>query len=69
MSKQPMAGAEQAVGDARQDQRDVTGAECADQAGSVGGDGRLAERRDEVPAVVNELADEREQTAGAAWWG
>jgi hypothetical protein len=38
-------------------------------AGGLVGEGALAERVGEVLAVVDELADECEQAAGAAWWG
>ena len=63
------AGAEQTLGDAREDQGEVTGAEGTDQVGGVVRDGSLAERGGELLAVVDEFADEREQAAGAAWWG
>ncbi len=63
------AGAVQALGDAGEDQREVIGAELAHEVGGVVGDGALAQRGGELPAVVDEPADEREQSAGAAWWG
>src|SRR5579871_812633 len=63
------AGAEQAEGDACQNHWEVAGAEGTGEAGDFAGDGALAERREEVLAVVDELADEREQTAGVAWRG
>lgn len=50
-------GTEEAAGDARQDQGDVAGAEGVRSA---------AERGGELFAVVNELADEAEEAAGAA---
>ena len=59
-------GAQQALGDAGEDQGEVAGAEGARDVGGVVGDGALAERVGELLAVVDELADEREQTAGAA---
>jgi hypothetical protein len=65
----------QAAGDAREDQRDVGGAEARSGEDGIGGDA-LADRRDEFLAVVDQLADEGEQAAGAAglgvglvgWW-
>src|SRR5271166_2984431 len=63
------AGAMQALGDAGEDQREMIGAEGADEVGGVVGDGALAQRGGELLAVVDEPADEREQAAGAAWWG
>ena len=53
-------GTEEAAGDAREEQGDVTGAER----------GRIdPERGGELPAVVDELADEAEEAAGAAGFG
>jgi hypothetical protein len=63
------AGAVQALGDAGEDQGEVAGAEGAREGGGVVGNGALAECGGEVLAVVDELADKREQAAGAAWWG
>ena len=65
----------QAAGDTRKDQRDVGGAEARSGEDGIGGDA-LADRRDEFLAVVDQLADEGEQVAGAAglgvglvgWW-
>ena len=53
-------GKEQAPGDAREDQGDIAGAERA---------GVAAERGGELPAVVDEPADEAEKAAGAAGFG
>ena len=50
-------GTEEAAGDAREEQGDVAGAEGVRSA---------AERGGELFAVVNELADEAEEAAGAA---
>jgi hypothetical protein len=55
----------QAAGDARQDHRKVGGAEAGCGEDGIGGDA-LADRRDECRAVVDQLADEGEQAAGAA---
>ena len=53
-------GTEQAAGDAREEQGDVTGAER----------GRIdPERGGELPAVVDEPADEAEEAAGTAGFG
>ena len=53
-------GTEEAAGDAREEQGDVTGAER----------GRIdPERGGELPAVVDEPADEAEEAAGAAGFG
>ena len=61
-------GAVQAAGDACEDQRDVGGAEAAYDGTGVG-EGALAERGGEFAAVVDELADEAEEVAGAAGLG
>ena len=53
-------GTEEAAGDAREDQGDVAGAERG---------GIAAERGGELPAVVDELADEAEEAAGTAGFG
>ena len=50
-------GTEQATGDAREDQGDVAGAERVRI---------VTERGGELPAVVDELADEADEAAGAA---
>ena len=63
------AGAQQALRDAGEDQGEVAGAEGAREAGGVVRDSALAECVGELLAVVDEFADEREQPAGAAWWG
>ena len=55
----------QAAGDAREDQRDVGGAEADVYGGGVGG-GARADRGGEFLAVVDQLADKGEQAAGAA---
>ena len=53
-------GTEEAAGDAREEQGDVTGAER----------GRIyPERGGELPAVVDEPADEAEKAAGTAGFG
>ena len=53
-------GTEQAAGDAREDQGDIAGAERV---------GVAAERGGDLPAVVDEPADEAEEAAGAAGFG
>ena len=63
------AGAEQALGDAGEDDGDVTGAVEAHKVARVVGRGAIAEGSGELRAVVDEFADEREEAAGAAWWG
>ncbi len=62
------ASAEHALGNAGENQGDITGAEVAGKLAWVVGGGALAERRGELCSVVDEFADEREETAGAAWW-
>jgi hypothetical protein len=57
-------GTKQAACDTREDARDVDGAEAAYE-GEVSGFATLAERGGEFLAVVNQLADEAEETAGA----
>src|SRR5215472_4628069 len=59
-------GAEQAEGDARQDQPDVAGAEGAGGDSEVGGDAALLQRGGEFLAVVDEPADQPEQAPEAA---
>jgi hypothetical protein len=49
------AGAQQALRDAGEDQDEVAGAEGARDVGGVVGDGVMAERVGELPAVVDEL--------------
>ena len=63
------AGAVQALGDAGEDQLEVAGAEAAREVAGVVGGGVLAEGGGEVLAVVDEGADEGEESAGAAGWG
>jgi hypothetical protein len=58
----------QAVGDAREDQRDVVGAEVADGE-AEGGGAMLAQRAGEFAAVVDERADQDEQAQGAGGLG
>jgi hypothetical protein len=58
-------GAVQALGDAREDQRDVGGAEGI---GDDGGDAALVQAGGELLAVVDELADGVEQARGGAGW-
>jgi hypothetical protein len=58
------AGAQQALGDTGEDRGEVAGAEGAREVGGVVGDDALAKRVGELLAVVDELADEREQAAG-----
>jgi hypothetical protein len=53
-------GAVQAAGDAREDQRDIGGAEAGYDGAGVG-EGALPDRGGEFLAVVDELADEAEQ--------
>ena len=53
-------GTEKAAGDAREDQSDVAGAERVLV---------VAERGGELPAVVDELADEADEPAGTAGFG
>jgi hypothetical protein len=63
------SGEMQAVRDARDDQRDIVGAEVADGE-AEGGGAVLAQRAGEFAAVVDERADEDEQTEGAGGlWG
>ena len=59
-------GAEQAAGDAREDFPDVDGAEVSRDIGEVGGGGALLQCAGELPAVVDQRADEAEEAAGAA---
>ena len=59
-------GAKQAAGDAREDQRDIGGAEVSRDDGEVRGGGVLLQRAGKFLAVVDELADEAEQAPGAA---
>ncbi len=58
-------GAQQAAGDAREDARDVTGAEGAHDGGEVHGFAVLGERGGEFLAIVDQLADEAKEAAGA----
>jgi hypothetical protein len=58
----------QAAGDARENHRKIGGAEAGSGEDGIGGDA-LADRRDECRAVVDQLADEGEQAAGAAGLG
>src|SRR5271166_1862412 len=58
----------QAAGDAREDQREIGGAEAALGEGGVGGDAP-ADRGDEFAAVVDQLADQAEQTEATAGFG
>jgi hypothetical protein len=55
----------QALGDAGEDQRNVGGVEVA----GVGSGIAKLDLGGEVAAVVDELADQGEQAADAAWWG
>ena len=55
----------QAAGDAREDQRDVGGAE-ANFYGEGVGEGAPADRGGQFLAVVDQLADDGEQAPGAA---
>jgi hypothetical protein len=59
-------GALQGERDARQDQRDVLGAEAATGKGRVVREAALRDRGGELPAVVDEVADQAEQTREAA---
>jgi len=59
-------GAEQAGGDAREDCRDVGGAEVAGVVGEAGDGAGLLEGGGEVFRVVDQPADEAEQVRGAA---
>jgi hypothetical protein len=59
-------GAKQAAGNAREDFPDVDGAEVSRDVGKVGGGGALLQRAGELPAVVDQRADEAEETPGAA---
>ena len=54
----------QAVGDAREDQRDIVGAEVANRE-AEGGSAMLAQRAGEFAAVVDERADQDEEAEGA----
>ena len=62
------AGAQQTLFDAGEDQRDVSGEEDAEVDG-IGVDGTRPDRGGELGAVVDEPLDEREEAAGAAWFG
>ena len=57
-------GALQATGDGGQDQRDIGGAEAEFDGGEVGG--ALLQRCGQLPAVVDQLADQAEQAADRA---
>ncbi len=57
-------GEMQAVGDAREDQRDIVGAEVANGE-AEGGGAMLAQSAGEFAAVVDERADQDEQAEGA----
>src|SRR6185437_7781910 len=59
------AGAQQALGDAREDQADVARTEGAGDEAEVGAGGALLEGGGEFLAVVDELADEAEEAAEA----
>ena len=61
-------GAMQAAGDARQDLRDVDGAEVAGEFGEVGGGGALLQRAGQLPAVIDECAHEAEEAPGMVGW-
>ena len=61
-------GEEQAMGDAREDQREIGGAEAGLGEDGLGG-GALADGGDELAAEVDQLADQGEQTAAAAGLG
>ena len=58
----------QAAGDARQDQRDIGGAEAGYDGGGVG-EGAAPHRGGEFAAVVDQLVDEVDQARGAAGLG
>ncbi|HXA22644.1 MAG TPA: hypothetical protein VNW90_10110, partial [Acetobacteraceae bacterium] len=62
-------GAKQAAGDAREDLPDVDGAEVPRDVGEVRGGGALLQRGGELPAVVDQRADEAEEAAGAGGLG
>jgi hypothetical protein len=59
-------GAVQALGDARDDPREVAGAEAACAGVGVDGAAGVLERGSEFLAVIDELADEREEAPDAA---
>jgi hypothetical protein len=63
------AGAQEALFDAGEDQRDVGGEELPTEVAGVGVGGACSDRGGELGGVVDEFLDEREQAAGAAWWG
>jgi hypothetical protein len=56
------------LGDTSEDDGYVAGAEVSREMARVVGGGAFAQRGRELRAVVDEFADEREETAGAAWW-
>jgi hypothetical protein len=60
------SGTLQGKRDARQDQRDVAGAEAANDEGGIIRQAALPDRGDELLAVVDELADQAEQAHEAA---
>jgi hypothetical protein len=53
-----------AAGDAREDQRDIDGAEVARDVGVFGGSGVLSQRAGDLPAIVDQRADEAEEAPG-----
>jgi hypothetical protein len=57
-------GAQQAAGDAREDLSDVDGAEVSRDIGGVGGGGALLQRAGELPAVIDQRAQEGEKASG-----
>jgi len=59
-------GAKQAAGDAREDFPNVDGAEVSRDVGEVGGGGALLQRVGQLPAIVDQRADEGEEAPGAA---
>src|SRR5579863_8666312 len=63
------AGAQQTLPDAGEDQGDVGGEELAPKVDGIGVGRECADRGGELGGVVDEFLDEREQAAGAAWFG
>ncbi len=59
-------GAAQAVGDAGEDDREIGGAERLGEDGEARGGGALAGRGGELPAVVDQSADDAEDAAEGA---
>ena len=62
-------GAAQAIGDAGEDDGEIGGAEGSGEEGEAWGGSALVNRAGELPAVVDQFADEAEDAAEAAGHG